>query len=509
MVKYLYYTVLFVASQPAFMSADDAPRPNIVVIMADDMGFSDAGCYGGEIKTPNIDALAADGVRFTQFYNCARCVPTRASLLTGLYPQQVDAKHSVTMAEVLRSAGYRTLMTGKWHGHPGLPVEHGFDRFYGLIGGSCNFFNPGNRRSGEPEPAKDFGFIRTFAIDGNVIKPYTPKAKDWYATDAFTDHAIEFLEQYAEEDRPFFLYLSHTAPHHPLQAPQEEIDKYRGKYLKGWDELRRQRWKRLQELGIAEDNWRLSPRDPKAPAWSDAKDKEEQDLAMAVYAAMVDRMDQNIGRVLDKIRELGEEDNTLIVFLSDNGACAEINNQTPDIPPGPMNSYRTYDVSWANAGDTPFRKFKRWTYEGGICTPLVVKWPGVAKRNTICRAPGHVMDLMPTLCELAGAAYPLRHDGQDVRPCEGLSLVPLFQGQPRVAHDILCWEHIGNKAVRQGKWKLVGRGDPSRSSNWELFDLEEDRTETNNIAKEQPSRVEQMAKVWIDWARRTNLGPKP
>lgn len=483
--------------------ATGAERPNIVLIMADDMGFSDVGCYGGEIKTPNIDSLAANGIRFTQFYNCAKCVPTRMSLLTGLYPQQAEKRHCVMLAQVLGQAGYRTLMTGKWHGHRELPTERGFDRFYGVISGSCNFFNPGNRRPGEPEPAKDYGKVRPFAIDGRVIKPYTPQDKNWYATDAFTDYALDYLDQYAGEERPFFLYLAYTAPHHPLQAPEDEIAKYRGKYLMGWDLLRQRRWKRLQELGIATDNWRLSPRDAEAPSWGCVNNKDEWDLAMAVYAAMVDRMDQNIGRVLRKIQELGEEENTLVLFLSDNGACAEINNQTPDILPGPMNSYRTYDVAWANAGDTPFRKFKRWTYEGGICTPLIVKWPRVVKAGTICRAPGHVMDLMPTFCELAGADYPQQWKGQDVTPCEGNSLVPLLRGEDRQPHGRLCWEYNGHKAVREGQWKLVGSGNPKELSNWELYNLEADRTELNNLAQQNPLRVERLAGAWRDWAQRT------
>ena len=488
-------------------SAVAAPRPNIVLIMADDMGFSDAGCYGGEIRTPSIDRLAAEGVRFTQFYNCARCVPTRASLHTGLYPQQARREHSVKLAEVLRSAGYRTLMTGKWHGHAKLPLESGFDRYYGVTSGSCNFFNPGNRRPGEPEPAKDFGQVRPFAIDDRVVKPYTPEDKNWYATDAFTDYALAYLDEYANEDRPFFLYLSYTAPHHPLQAPPEEVDKYRGKYMMGWDALREQRWQRQREMGIAQDHWRLSPRDPEVLAWDGIEHKPQWDLAMAVYAAMVDRMDQNIGRLLGKIRELGEEDNTLVIFLSDNGACAVVNNQTPNLPPGPMDSFRTYDAPWANAGDTPFRKFKRWTHEGGICTPFIVKWPGVVNRNSFCRAPGHVMDLMPTFCELAGTEYPARWKNRDVTPCEGRSLVPLLKGQLREPHPTLCWEHLGNKAVRQGPWKLVGRGDPAIPGNWELFDLHKDRTEVTSLADQHPHRVQTMAQAWIDWAQRTGWQP--
>ena len=492
---------------PAVRSSEVAKRPNIVLIMADDMGFSDAGCFGGEINTPSIDSLAVNGIRFTQFYNCARCVPTRASLLTGLYPQQADGRHSVTLAQVLKKAGYRTLMTGKWHGYSEMPTKRGFDRYYGVISGSCNFFNPGDQRPGEPAPAMDYGVIRPFAIDGRVFTPYTPQDKDWYATDAFTEKALEYLDKYAGDERPFFLYISYTAPHHPLQAPKDEIAKYRGNYMMGWEVLRQRRWKRMRELGIPEDNWRLSTRDAEAPAWESVENKEESDLAMAVYAAMVDRMDQNIGRVLRKIHELGKEENTLVLFLSDNGACAEINNQTPDIPPGPMNSYRTYDVAWANAGSTPFRKFKRWTHEGGICTPLIIMWPRVIKAGTMCRAPGHVMDLMPTFCELAGEDYPQQWKGQDVIPCEGKSLVPLLRGGDRQPHDLLCWEHIGNKSVRKGKWKLVGHGDPAELSNWELFDLEADRTEVNDLAKQNPLRVEWLANAWRDWARRTGWRP--
>ncbi|MEQ8790969.1 MAG: arylsulfatase [Pirellulaceae bacterium] len=489
--------------------AGDAPRPNIVLIMADDLGFSDVGCYGGEINTPHLDALAERGLRFTQFYNCARCNPTRESLLTGLYPQQADGVHSVTLAEVLRGAGYRTLMTGKWHGYSGLPTERGFDRYFGVISGSCNFFNPGDRRPGEPAPAKDHDFVRPFARDGKVIKPFTPSDKNWYATDAFTDQAIAYLDEYAADDRPFFLYLAYTAPHHPLQAPEDEIAKYRGKYRLGWDALREQRWKRQQSLGLAAENWKLSPRDEAAEAWDVVQNKDDWDLAMAVYAAMVDRMDQHIGRLLEKLRALGIEENTLVIFLSDNGACAEINNQTPDIPPGPMESYRTYDLAWANAGDTPLRKFKRWTYEGGICTPLIVRWPAAIKQHgAIRREPGHVFDLMPTFCDLAGATYPASYHGEDVTPTEGKSLLPLLLDGKRVPHASLCWEHLGSKAVRQGSWKLVGSGDPARLENWALFDLAADRCETHDLSGEHPQRVRQLAEAWITWAKRTGWTPR-
>ncbi len=487
----------------AVASGDD--RPNIVLIMADDLGFSDVGCYGGEIHTPHIDGLAERGLRFTQFYNCARCVPTRASLLTGLYPQQADGKHSITLAEVLRLAGYRTLMSGKWHGYSGLPWQRGFDRYYGVLSGSCNFFNPGSQRPGELKPAKDFGEVRPFGVKNRVVKPYTPDDPNWYATDAFTDHAINWLKEYADDDQPFFLYVSHIAPHHPLQAPEDEIAKYRGRYRSGWDELRERRWQRLPQLGIATQSWRLSPRTPNTPAWNalTPKQQDQWDLSMAVYAAMVDRMDQQIGRLLATLRETGEEDNTLVLFLSDNGACAEINNQTPDVPPGPMNSYRTYDVAWANASNTPFRRFKRDTYEGGICTPLIVRWPNVIRSAGITRDIGHVVDFMPTVCDLANIDYPAQLTGHAITPTEGRSLVPILRGESRSAPELLCWEHLGNKGVRQGRWKLVGDGDPAELSSWELYDLSADRCEVTDLAEDSPALVRKLAQAWVAWAERT------
>jgi arylsulfatase len=500
-MKHLFWLLCLILVPPVCATG----QPNIVIFMADDMGFSDAGAYGGEIDTPNIDSLAEAGMRFTQFYNAARCGPTRQALLTGLYPQQAATPNSVTLAEVLRSAGYRTLMTGKWDGIKGLPTQRGFDRFYGLISGSCNFFNPGNRRPGEPEPAKDFGEVRPFAIDGKIYKPYTPEDPNWYASDAFTDHALEYLSTYAGENRPFFLYVSFTAPHHPLQARPKDIKKYRHQYMKGWDKLRQERWERQQELGLADESWSLSPRDPAAKPWHEEKDQDGRDLEMAVYAAMVDNMDWNIGRVLKKLQEIGKSENTLVIFLSDNGASAEINNQTPDIPPGPMDSYRTYDLEWANASNTPYRKFKIDIYEGGTCTPFIVKWPGHIKPHSINRAPGHIMDIMPTLCDLAGIDYPDTLNGRSVLPTEGRSLIGLLQGKGRESHPQLFWEHLGNNAVREGDWKLVGTGDPSDLKIWHLFDLSKDRSEVVDLAGTQTDRVKRMAAAWIRWAERTGL----
>ncbi|MEE9603796.1 MAG: arylsulfatase [Thermoguttaceae bacterium] len=496
-------------------------KPNIVLIMADDMGWSDAGCYGGEIQTPNLDRLARDGLRFTQFYNCAMCTTTRASLIYGVYPQQAGArkvKHCISLAEALKTAGYRTLMTGKWHGSQN-PVARGFDRYYGLLSGCCNYFNPGKQRPGEAKPAhKRPADFRPWGEDGKVIRVFTPEDPDFYTTDAFTDRALEYLDKYGREDRPFFLYLAYTAPHFPIQAPAEDIARYRGKYKVGWDVIRQQRYGRQKKMGLIDAKWPLSPRDSGDPLrikwpgyncaecvpWEEVNNPGQWDLMMAVYAAMIDRMDRNIGRILDKLRELDEENNTLVLFLSDNGACAESIHPTPDVPPGSVDSYHTVDLPWANASNTPFRKFKMCTYEGGIATPLIVRWPTTIKRGgTITTEVGHVMDILPTLCEIAGIEYPGEYKGQKIIPSEGKSLVPVFQGKQRDGHDWLFWENAGTKAVRHGKWKLVGYDDPTDLNNWNLYDLQTDRTELKNLAKQYPERLKQMAQAWRDWAKRT------
>jgi len=509
-------------------------RPNIVLIMADDLGFSDLGCYGGEIHTPNLDRLAEGGIRFTQFYNCAVCVTTRASLLYGVYPDQAGvhtigdsgcialkdnweygvypeqaaplprtriepARHCVSLAEVLKAAGYHTFMAGKWHGAH-LPVERGFERYYGLLSGCCNFFNPGLRRPGEGEPGrKRPGEARPWAIDDKVIRPYTPQDPNFYATDAFTNQALAYLDQYGRDDKPFFLYLAYTAPHFPIQAPPENIAKYRGRYRIGWDELRRRRYERQKQLGLIDPRWALSPRHPKVPSWQEVEGKDAWDLKMAVYAAMIDRMDENIGRVLAKLRELGCEDNTLVLFLSDNGACAEAIHTTPDVPPGPVESYHTVDAPWANVSNTPFRRFKMFLHEGGIATPLIAYWPkGIQRPGTITNQLGHVIDIMPTFCEIAGIEYPREFQGETIQPMEGRSLLPIFQGRPREGHEYLFWEHKGYRAVRHGRWKLVG----CRAGAWELYDLETDRTELNNLAAAMPDKVRELAARYEQWAKR-------
>lgn len=519
----------------------DTARPNIVLIVADDMGFSDLGCYGGEIETPHLDRLAKGGLRFTQFYNNAICVSTRASLMTGLYSQQVGngkLQNCVTIAEVLRSAGYRTLIAGKWH-LAGHPRQRGFDQYYGLLTGCCNHFNPGGQRSGEPRPGKKFpDDDQPFDIGNRVVQPYTP-TRGFYSTDAFTDSAITFLDQYGHQEQPFFLYVAYTVPHYPLHAPAEDIARYRGRYLAGWDRLRAERFDRLRKLGLINSNWRQPPRNPHVPAWSDIQDKDAWDLKMAVYAAMVDRMDRNIGRIMEKLRALGKENNTLILFLSDNGPSDEDRTSTPDIPPGPVESYRTVDLPWANLSNTPFRHFKRWNHEGGISTPLIAYWPDViSKRGEITQTVGHVIDIMATCVEIAGTTYPHSHHGRKITPLEGHSLLPqlrkydFFAGNSTAATEPwqtrpLCWNQQGLwRAVRLGRWKLVspdhthqynpwretGKGrvirEPPSDTNtlWELYDMEADRTELKNLAHSNPARVKQLAALYAAWQQRVSEG---
>ncbi len=496
-------------------AAGVAARPNIVLIMADDMGFSDLGCYGSEIRTPNLDALAAGGMRFTQFYNTGRCCPTRASLLTGLYPHQAGVGHMVgdyglpgyrgflndrcvTIAEVLRPAGYTTLMAGKWHvgeDRPHWPCDRGFDRHFGLISGGSNYWrlDPG----------------RKMALDDVLYTPREP----FYMTDLFTDHAIRFLDQHGRSDKPFFLYVAYTCPHWPLHAHPQDIARYQGKYLMGWDELRRQRHKRMIEMGLVDPRWALTPRDTTAKAWEDAQNKADLDLRMAVYAAQIDRMDQNIGRILAKLRELKMEQNTLVMFLADNGGCAEeVDRGVKGVPAGPADSFLSYGLPWANASNTPFRRYKHWVHEGGISTPLIAYWPGVIKPNQITHQPGHVIDLMATCVDVGQATYPQTRDGQPITPLEGKSLRPIFHTGTREGHKAIFWEHEGNRAVRQGQWKLVsmhpgrGRSDPGA---WELYDLETDRTELNNLADKQPEKVKELAALYDAWAKRANVVPWP
>ncbi len=489
-------------------------RPNFLIILADDMGFSDTGCYGSEIATPNLDSLARDGVRFTHFYSAARCCPSRASLLTGLYPHQAGMggmvsrgekapeegpyqgylnQSCVTIAEVLKQAGYRTYMSGKWHvgeRPEHWPLKRGFDRYYGLISGASSYWGIREEERG----------TRAFALDG---EPILPEGENFYMTDAFSEYAVKWLEEHEGREEPFLLYLAYTAPHWPLHAWPEDIAKYRGTYLKGWDQLREERYERLVNMGIIDAKWKLSPRDADVPPWDDAEDKEDWDLRMAVYAAMVDRMDQGIGRVLEALRRIGEEENTVVMFLSDNGGCHESVEgrklDTPGTKPGEPGSFVAYRRPWANASNTPFRLFKHWVHEGGIASPFMVRWPaGMRRRNELEPQAGHINDIMATCVDLAGAQYPETFNGHAITPCEGKSLAPILRGEHRGPHERLCWEHMGNRAIIEGDWKLVA----AKNGDWALYNLAEDRTELNDLSETLPERAKTLFRAWETWADR-------
>ncbi len=498
--------------------AGEGTRPNIVIILADDMGFSDLGCYGSEIQTPNLDRLAGEGVRFTQFYNAARCCPTRASILTGLYPHQAGMgsmvsradgprkkegayqgylnDRCVTLAEVLGPAGYRTYMSGKWHvgeAPEHWPRKRGFDRYFGLISGACSYW----------EILQQNERVRQMAHDD---EPFVPEPGEFYMTDAFTDHAVQCIEEHEDKEQPFLLYVPYTAPHWPLHAWPEDIDKYRGRYHGGWDKLREERYKRLLEMGIIDKKWALSPRNEEVPPWAEAEDKEDWALRMAVYAAMVDRMDQGIGRILDSLDKTGAAENTLVMFLADNGGCNEsvekrkLNKE--GTLPGERGSFVAYQQPWANASNTPFRLFKKYIHEGGIASPLICRWPEVIKeRGGLTHQVGHVVDIMATCLDMAGCAYPATHKGKDVIPPEGKSLLPVFRGETRKPHEALYWEHIRNKGIREGKWKLVA----TARGEWELYDLEADRTELHDLSAKYPDRAKDMLARYDAWADRTGV----
>jgi len=479
-------------------TAAERSRPNIILIMVDDMGYSDIGCFGGEVKTPNIDMLAQGGIRFTQFYNTAKCHTTRAELLTGNYAYHIGdqaMQYAATFGEVLQAAGYRTLISGKWHQSP-LPTTRGFDRYFGLADGCCNFFNPGIvARAGEGAPGrKGRNRVRRWAIEDKVIMGYTSPDPKFYTTDAFTTYAIERLMEYKDEEKPFLLYLPYTAPHYPLHAWPEDIARYRGKYRVGWDVIREQRFERMKQMGIIGPGHRLTPRASRAWDELTEKQKDEEDLKMAVYCAMIDRVDQNLGRLFATVRELGKWDNTLIMFLSDNGACPEQPNTTPDIPPGPVESYRTVSVGWANASNTPYRRFKSTDYEGGIRTPFIAHWPGVIQSGTMTSQVGHIIDIQATFMDITGAEYPRKINGRNTKPPVGLSLLPVFQGSQRNGHSEIYWRFNKANAVRQGDLKAIRAG-----RSWELYDLSRDPAETENLAGKYPEKTRELSGMWERW----------
>jgi arylsulfatase A-like enzyme len=528
-------------------SAHAAEQPNVLLILADDLGYSDLGCFGSEIPTPNIDRLAARGLRFTQCYNSARCCPSRASLVTGLYPHQAGigsfttAKpdrargpaylghlndRCVTLAEVLGEAGYRTYMVGKWHmGDPG-PIRSGFDEFYGFVNGY-------SQDQWSPEK-----YVRL--PEGRKPELHY-KDGEFYATDVFTDYALEFLKQARKgRDRPWLLYLAQSSPHFPVQAPAASVERFVKTYRRGWDVLRAERFQRQKRIGLASDSWTLTDRslvpvdDPKVtngfggrpnPAWADLPKDRREDLAhrMAIFAAMVSHVDQGIGRIVADLKANGELDNTLILFLSDNGACYEWGPFGFDGPSrtgkttlhtgealrrmGGPGTYHAYGSAWANLCNTPLRMYKHFTHEGGICTPLIVHWPkGVTRDPGWVRDPVHLIDIMPTLCEVAGAKYPTDHRGHAILPREGKSLLPVFRGKA-LPERSLAFEHQNARAIRKGKWKAVwGKRQPD-PVRWELYDLSRDRCETKDLAREKPELTAELAAEWLAWARRVKVYP--
>jgi arylsulfatase len=503
------------------LRAATASPPNIVVILIDDMGWADLGCYGSEIPTPNIDALADGGVRFTQFYNTARCSPTRASLLTGLYPHQAGMgfldnmvvegskgtqgrlrDDCVTIAEVLGPAGYFTFMTGKWHlghFHDTPAASQGFHRSLSSPIGELYFPNQKQRRK------------EGLHLNGEQVPLDDPRlGNDWYGSDLITKWGLKFVDEAIAKKKPFFYYLPFSAVHFPLQAPQEDIDRYRNKYLAGWDQLREARHRRQIKMGLVDPQWPLSPRPPDVPPWDSltAEEKDRFDHIMAIYAAMLDRLDRSVGTLVAGLARRGVLDNTLIVVLADNGGNAESGPRgrlEGDQPGGPQSTVYLGQC-WATLANTPFRRYKHFTHEGGISTPLIVHWPaGIpSERNgQLETQPGHLVDLMPTFVEASGAKYPTQYNGHAIQPMEGVSLLPAFAGKPLERREPIFFAHEGNRAVRDGQWKLVMK----YKGPWELYDIEADRTEQNDLIQQQPEVAKKLIAQWEAWAARSDVDP--
>lgn len=509
-----------------------AKKPNIILILVDDMGFADLGVMGSEIHTPNIDGLARRGMLLSAMYNCARCCPTRAALLTGLYPHKAGVGHmgadlgtpayqgflrqdSATIAELLRDAGYRTLMSGKWHvggdlwatrvdswrsGDPDQPTprQRGFDRFYGMLDGVTHHFSP-----------------HCIMEDDRRVEV---SPNNFYFTDAITDKAIGMIEESTLLDKPYFLYLAHHAPHWPMHAHEEDIARYDGVYGKGWDAIRTARHEEMLSRGVLQHRWPISARDPDAPAWADARHHDWEAARMAVYAAMIDRLDQSIGRLLAALKRLGQLDDTMIMFLSDNGGCAEFMAEDgwakfypdrhndgrkielgnrPSLRPGGPLTFMSYDLPWANVSNAPFRLFKHWVHEGGISTPLIVQWPSRIRTPGVAHQPCHVVDLLPTILEAAGVRHPAELQARPIQPLDGESLLPALLGQPWSREQPILWEHEGNAALRVGNLKLVRKFNQP----WELYDMEVDRTELNNLAPRHADTVARMEKDYAGMAQ--------
>lgn len=485
-------------------------RPNILLICADDLGWSDIGCYGSEVKTPNLDRLAAGGIRFRQFHNTSKCHPSRASLLTGLYAQQngyskyFDAplENSITLGEYLKSAGYITLWSGKHHGAEN-PRTRGFDHYYGLKDGATNYFNPGNQRLGEGRPAHK-KHNRVWCIEDKEYAPFTPMEKDFYTTDYFTKYALQWLDEYKNAEAPFFLYLAYNAPHDPLMAWPADIAKYKGKYKAGYEAIRKARFEKQKASGLIDRNYQLS--EPTHKPWASLTPKQQTEEAqkMEVYAAMIDRMDQNIGYVLDKLKKQGKLDNTLIIFLSDNGASGEVVTLDDSYGPiGSLTNWTSLGEDWANVGNTPFRYFKNYSYEGGTASPMIIYWKeGLKNPNRISDFSGHLIDIMATFVDLTGAPYPATYKTKPVLPYEGSSLMRIIQNENATRNKPLFWEWQNGRAVRDGKWKLVKEGP---ENPWSLFDMTTDPSETRDLAQANPDIVKQMDQLFTEWKARVSV----
>jgi arylsulfatase A-like enzyme len=492
-------------------------KPNIVLIMVDDMGYSDLGCCGGEIQTPNLNNLADNGIIFTHFYNTARCCPARASLLTGLYPHQAGMGWMTaanlgskgysgdldsdcrTIAEVLKPEGYSTYMSGKWHltydqftspegPKHSWPCQRGFDRFYGTTKGGGSYYNP-----------------PSLTLNNDATSP----GEDFYYTDAITNHACQFISDHANKTvlDPFFLYTAYTAPHWPLHAREQDISKYRGRFNRGWDVMREERYHRMVEKKLIDPFWKLSERDEDVPAWASLSQEEKDvfDLRMAIYAAQVEVMDRGVGEIIDSLKFHNMLNNTLILFLSDNGGCHEEIHRMNQDPSsfGTDESFESYGRGWANVSNTPFRLFKSWVHEGGISTPLIAHWPnGIAAKGELNSQPGHITDIMPTCLELANAKYNTGHS-ERIPDLVGSSLVPYFDGNNHERGPIF-WEHEGNRALRHGEWKIVAKGVDGL---WELYNIKADRSELNNLAKQHPDIVEDLSTEWAKIASNTHVMP--
>ncbi|NQU24604.1 MAG: arylsulfatase, partial [Candidatus Nealsonbacteria bacterium] len=476
-------------------------RPNILIVLTDDMGFSDLGCFGGEIETPNLDALAAAGLRFTEFHNTARCWPTRATLNSGIYSDGLSDRQ-VTVAQVLKTAGYQTGMVGKWH--LGMdptkdgPIQRGFDRFYGTMTGAGSFYNP-----------------MTLTRNTQFVDP---DGEDFYYTDKIGEESVKQIETFAAADGPFFQYVAFTAAHWPLHAPEKTIQKYVKRYQDGWEKLRNDRYARMLEMGIIDEKrWPLPPMESRVADWKTVDHKPWRIRNMAIYAAMVDHIDQAVGRIVEALRRTGKLDNTLIMYMHDNGACSEHlggngwntannvlawakeNGKTVvvgdhyDVPNGGPLTYGSVGHNWANAQNTPLRRYKSNVHEGGACTPCIMHWPaGMKHRGAITLQRGHVVDMMATCIELAGAEYPKQFNGKPISPHESLSLVPVITGGKQPHDHAYYFNHSGTHAVIRGDWKVIRE----RNGPWHLYNLTENRTETENRADANPQLVEQLTALW-------------